>query len=231
MSVNPRSSGGHTLCNNRRAQEWRCRPRSPWLQTAERNLCGEIDHHLLFTMIMSARQTRFGFLWDPRGVNCKQFRWYRMAAMMVQAGTREMLDRRYDDIKSGKVKLIPGEEAFARLHERIDARRSQPADASLCRSPGRVESDDRQSIHRRVPCRLPFQTDHGIELNWTRPPLGVPSIRRPPSIDSARRASAPSPKPSIIAALRGELPTGEVHCSPESETQAPSRASPERANR
>jgi len=42
-------------------------------------------------------------------------------------GTREMLDRRYDDIKSGKVKLIPGEEAFARLHERIDARRSRPA--------------------------------------------------------------------------------------------------------
>ena len=40
------------------------------------------------------------------------------------AGTREMLDSRYDDVKSGKVKLIPGEEAFARLRERIDARRS-----------------------------------------------------------------------------------------------------------
>jgi hypothetical protein len=39
------------------------------------------------------------------------------------AETREMLDRRYDDIKSGNVKLIPGEEAFARLRERIDARR------------------------------------------------------------------------------------------------------------
>lgn len=38
--------------------------------------------------------------------------------------TREMLDSRYDDIKSGKVKLIPGDEAFAKLHERIDARRS-----------------------------------------------------------------------------------------------------------
>jgi len=37
------------------------------------------------------------------------------------AGTREMLDSRYDDIKSGRVKLIPGEEAFARLRERIDA--------------------------------------------------------------------------------------------------------------
>ena len=40
------------------------------------------------------------------------------------AETREMLDRRYGDIKSGKAKLIPGEEAFARLHERIDARRN-----------------------------------------------------------------------------------------------------------
>ena len=43
------------------------------------------------------------------------------------ADTRTMLDRRYDDIKSGKVKLIPGDEAFARLRERIDARRPNPA--------------------------------------------------------------------------------------------------------
>lgn len=43
------------------------------------------------------------------------------------ADTRAMLDRRYDDIKSGKVKLIPGEEAFAKLHERIEARRAGPA--------------------------------------------------------------------------------------------------------
>jgi limonene-1,2-epoxide hydrolase len=43
------------------------------------------------------------------------------------AETREMLDRRYDDIKSGKVKLMNGDEAFARLHERIDARRNGPA--------------------------------------------------------------------------------------------------------
>lgn len=39
---------------------------------------------------------------------------------MVQA--REMLDSRYDDIKSGKVKLLPGDEALAQLHARIDAR-------------------------------------------------------------------------------------------------------------
>ena len=43
------------------------------------------------------------------------------------AETREMLDRRYDEIKSGKVKLIPGDEAFARLHERIETRRNGPA--------------------------------------------------------------------------------------------------------
>jgi hypothetical protein len=43
------------------------------------------------------------------------------------AETREMLDRRYDEVKSGKVKLIPGDEAFARLHERIEARRNGPA--------------------------------------------------------------------------------------------------------
>ena len=43
------------------------------------------------------------------------------------AETRRMLDTRYDDVKSGKVKLLNGEEAFARLHERIDARRKHSA--------------------------------------------------------------------------------------------------------
>jgi predicted DNA-binding protein len=40
---------------------------------------------------------------------------------------REMLDSRYDDIKSGKVKLIDGEDAFARLKERNDVRRTSRA--------------------------------------------------------------------------------------------------------
>ncbi|MCC6389180.1 MAG: addiction module protein [Bryobacterales bacterium] len=43
------------------------------------------------------------------------------------AETRNMLDRRYDEIESGKVKMIDGEEAFARLHERIDERRNRIA--------------------------------------------------------------------------------------------------------
>ena len=41
--------------------------------------------------------------------------------------TREMLNSRYDDIESGRVRLIDGEEAFARLHEKIEARRNSPA--------------------------------------------------------------------------------------------------------
>jgi hypothetical protein len=36
-----------------------------------------------------------------------------------------MLDGRYDDIKSGKVKLIDGEEAFARLKEKTEAQRNR----------------------------------------------------------------------------------------------------------
>jgi putative addiction module component (TIGR02574 family) len=39
--------------------------------------------------------------------------------------TRAMLDRRYDDIKSGKVKLIPGEEVFERLRQKSEARRQK----------------------------------------------------------------------------------------------------------
>jgi len=36
---------------------------------------------------------------------------------------REMLDSRYDDIKSGRVQPIDGEEAFARLRQKSEARR------------------------------------------------------------------------------------------------------------
>lgn len=42
------------------------------------------------------------------------------------AATRDMLDRRYDDIKSGKVKLIPGDEAFRRLMAKTESERNRP---------------------------------------------------------------------------------------------------------
>jgi predicted DNA-binding protein len=38
--------------------------------------------------------------------------------------TRGMLDSRYDDLKSGKVKPISGDEVIARLREKSAARRS-----------------------------------------------------------------------------------------------------------
>ncbi len=41
------------------------------------------------------------------------------------AQVREMLDTRYDEIKSGKVKLIPGDEVIDRLRAKSAARRSQ----------------------------------------------------------------------------------------------------------
>jgi predicted transcriptional regulator len=40
---------------------------------------------------------------------------------------REILDRRYDDLKTGRVQPIDGEEALARLRERSARRRDQPA--------------------------------------------------------------------------------------------------------
>lgn len=40
---------------------------------------------------------------------------------------REMLDARYDDIVSGKVKLVDGEEARARLKARTAAQRNRSA--------------------------------------------------------------------------------------------------------
>jgi predicted transcriptional regulator len=41
------------------------------------------------------------------------------------AHTREMLDRRYDDLESGRVKPIDGEEAYRRLMEKTAAQRRQ----------------------------------------------------------------------------------------------------------
>ncbi|MGO9269789.1 MAG: hypothetical protein ACLQOO_05965 [Terriglobia bacterium] len=43
------------------------------------------------------------------------------------AQTRRMLDSRYDDLKSGRVKPIDGEEAFARLKAKTEAERKRPA--------------------------------------------------------------------------------------------------------
>jgi predicted transcriptional regulator len=43
------------------------------------------------------------------------------------AHTREMLDRRFDELESGRFKPIDGEEAYRRLMERTDAQRSRPA--------------------------------------------------------------------------------------------------------
>lgn len=41
------------------------------------------------------------------------------------AHTREMLDRRFDDLDSGRVKPIDGEEAYRRLMEKTDAQRQR----------------------------------------------------------------------------------------------------------
>jgi predicted DNA-binding protein len=38
--------------------------------------------------------------------------------------TREMLDSRYDDLKSGRIKPVDGEEAFAALRRKSQERRS-----------------------------------------------------------------------------------------------------------
>ena len=40
------------------------------------------------------------------------------------AQVREMLDGRYDDLKSGRVKPVDGEEAFANLRRKSQGRKS-----------------------------------------------------------------------------------------------------------
>lgn len=43
------------------------------------------------------------------------------------AYTREMPDRRYDDLESGRVQPIDGEEAYRHLMEKTEAQRQRPA--------------------------------------------------------------------------------------------------------
>jgi predicted transcriptional regulator len=48
-----------------------------------------------------------------------------MAGYLAEiAATRTMVDGRYDEVKSGRVKAIDGEEAFARLRQKSKERRS-----------------------------------------------------------------------------------------------------------
>jgi predicted transcriptional regulator len=42
------------------------------------------------------------------------------------AQAREMLNSRYDDLKAGRVKPVPGDEILARFRDKSAARRSQP---------------------------------------------------------------------------------------------------------
>ncbi len=49
-----------------------------------------------------------------------------MAAYLQElAQTREMLDGRYDELKSGRVKPVDGEEAFAALRRKSELRRTR----------------------------------------------------------------------------------------------------------
>ena len=50
-----------------------------------------------------------------------------MAGYMQELSqVREMLDSRYDDLKSGRVKPLDGEEAFADLRRKSEERRPRP---------------------------------------------------------------------------------------------------------
>jgi hypothetical protein len=48
-----------------------------------------------------------------------------MAGYLQELTTvREMLDSRYDDLKSGRVKRVEGEDAFAKLRQKSKERRA-----------------------------------------------------------------------------------------------------------
>jgi predicted DNA-binding protein len=73
-------------------------------------------------------QARLDRLADETGRTKDEFVQDAMAGYFDElVETRAMLDNRYDDIKSGKVKLIPGDQVVARLRERSAAYRQRQA--------------------------------------------------------------------------------------------------------
>ena len=59
------------------------------------------------------------------GRGCDELIQDAVAGFMSEIGeTSQMLNSRYDDIKNGRVKLIPGDEVFARLREKSAVRKA-----------------------------------------------------------------------------------------------------------
>lgn len=76
----------------------------------------------------SALQAQLDKLATDTGRNADELVEDALAGYLQElARTREMLDRRYDDLKSGRVKAIDGEEAFASLKAKTEAQRSRRA--------------------------------------------------------------------------------------------------------
>ena len=60
------------------------------------------------------------------GRGCDELIQDAVAGYVSEMGeTRDLLNNRYDDIKSGRAKLIPGNEVFARLREKSAARKAK----------------------------------------------------------------------------------------------------------
>jgi predicted transcriptional regulator len=69
-------------------------------------------------------QARLDRLADETGFTTDQFVKDALPGYLDELDkTRQMLDARYDEIKSGRVTLIPGDVAYARLMDSIEARR------------------------------------------------------------------------------------------------------------
>jgi hypothetical protein len=87
------------------------------------------------------------------------------------AAVRKTLDSRYDDLKSGRVKSIDGEEAFRQLRENSERRRSSPRVSLRSRSPRSSSASE---------CEGHFHGhDHRSRFTFERPRLEAPPAEGP----------------------------------------------------
>ena len=92
------------------------------------------------------------------------------------ARTRDMLNSRYDELKSGKAQLIDGEDALARLKAKTEAQRNRPRRVSEIRL-SRKSCQTAPCFFRSI--RTPILRPFSSVTNWI--PVMISILDPPPA--------------------------------------------------
>jgi predicted transcriptional regulator len=117
-----------------RRGRYRFQPRSQQMVPHERKFVQLLSRGLFFRRLMAMEvqltpetEKKLNALAAQSGRRTDDLVEDAMAGYLDEvAQVRDMLDRRYDDLKSGRLKPVPGKEVFDRLRARSEARKTKP---------------------------------------------------------------------------------------------------------